>query len=1573
MAVDNINFGGKIELLLTLIGLIQSREGNDSTWAWDWFTDPKSHWEGVNDRARIISDLVGDRNTLAQFMAIPQPPDYTIDALNDVIDPQYAQNTDNQALKKATLVDVEDSTVQRAFNTAVSLGISTRKVNDKQITIFAGGLRRRTLVFDDNDAERKNALQCDLELYVPFYALDEQGKVATVPVEDSVIQFGMAISHADTAIGTRSDGDLDMSGVRFNAAIPFTVGAESNLGQPVLRVQKQMPAATVEKSRGKNEPPPARPWQDFEKGEDWHTTVNSFLQSSYVQGKDSLLEAPLGPITAEKLTTSAKAMMSGRTGARQRKQMASAQFAAAMREWKKQTSPTPKLDKLKPQDEEDGEPRADKWQSTQTIGNWLESMGLISNISKPKRDELEPGYELTALEKLKEVDFWTVFGQVVDGLDGFPLFVLGFSERSKPPANNAASNNANSDQEEEKPEYTRRRLAAELATVQDENTLKSTDQRHFFGFRGRLYNIEAVKPKADAQPNERAVEVLVQLGKWMSNENGNSNWVRRLLPTLEVGSGPRQKPPTGEPGIGLYPASLQITEGKKDEKDGKPATAVGKFAQQWRADLVSLGLDINGVTDMGLFQTDPPRFRIGGVELRGMLSLEFPLDGGAPDWILAFGAKLNGIRLSLKSYPKPQNPADQPTPDPEPPATDSSDPEGELLGAMQQLFVEPPPPPKKKPQRLDMRLSTSKADEKANKLGFDLSVGYMSPLKSGTGWGSIDVQLYDSEGKRGGIIHIPLERDVEGLYLKSIGIGLRKVEVQQPELTLTVTGGLRVASFEAGIIDGGVVFRLDDPTNLYPILNGLDISFTAGPASISGGFLKRNTAVYDADGMPIMGEEGEVEMVTQYGGEIRIELEGFSIAAMGAYGQLTEGTNSLFIYGALTLGEGVGFGIPDILVISGLALGFGINRAVVTPGISEVAGFPLVRLVMGDGGYNREAGEGATRRQEMTSKAPEDMAPGEVLVQMLDALRAQKGEYFGAFGLRFTLFKYIDYFGLVIAQGGNALEIALIGLGRLKLPEAGSPFAYVELATLIDIKPDDNVIYVEAELTPNSWFFDPDCQLTGGFALVVWTGGENKGDFALSLGGYHPRFQRPANYPLVKRLGFNWPVNGNLQVKGGVYFAITPSSFMAGGRLEGTFNSGPVGASLLVYADFLIEWNPLYYEIDAGLQVKAWADLWLFTIHISLSVDMMFMGPPFHGIAHLKVGPISITVTFGDSPSKKPRISQWPKFGRAFLDSVGQDGKKTDETDVNATGKWQEPPTGTPFVPGPSILSLQLARGRITKPGGEDGDPTKKKQVQATKGQPDWLVRGDELNISVQTKLPASRVEVGQVQGDKTAVWPDTFPKIGQTAQDNNQPFTLPNVTREGKQNLPVLLDVQQTINGQNNLGIRPMGVTEPIETPLRLTVFRAVAQGSDEGVQVDLTQWRVTTAVASVPAAIWDTEALDKKVPDAKVIPDTITGLQSFRPPVGGPRGDKVGPLHKKDFGRFDLETKTPVSRDTTVQQVPTAATTKPAVATLLQQKAADRQSVTNALVGLGFEEIAKSTADTPTFRPLYATPLTN
>ena len=68
----------------------------------------------------------------------------------------------------------------------------------------------------------------------------------------------------------------------------------------------------------------------------------------------------------------------------------------------------------------------------------------------------------------------------------------------------------------------------------------------------------------------------------------------------------------------------------------------------------------------------------------------------------------------------------------------------------------------------------------------------------------------------------------------------------------------------------------------------------------------------------------------------------------------------------------------------------------------------------------------------------------------------------------------------------------------------------VELALKARFSTAEMLLSIQAQLTDNSWLLSRDCQLTGGFAFFMWF---QRSQFLLTLGGYHPSFQKLPDAP----------------------------------------------------------------------------------------------------------------------------------------------------------------------------------------------------------------------------------------------------------------------------------------------------------------------------------------------------------------------------------------------------------------------------------------------------------------------------
>jgi large repetitive protein len=189
------------------------------------------------------------------------------------------------------------------------------------------------------------------------------------------------------------------------------------------------------------------------------------------------------------------------------------------------------------------------------------------------------------------------------------------------------------------------------------------------------------------------------------------------------------------------------------------------------------------------------------------------------------------------------------------------------------------------------------------------------------------------------------------------------------------------------------------------------------------------------------------------------------------------------------------------------------------------------------------------------------------------------GEFWFAAGVSFTSFALVDGVVVVSVEIGDGLQIAIFGLARMALPRPQFPLVSIELGLIARFSSKEGVLWVQAQLTDNSWLLYPDVRLTGGFAYVMWFLGPLSGQFVLTIGGYHPRFHRDG-YPDVPRLGLQWRVGPFLTIKGESYFALTSEAIMAGARIEVSAEFGPAWAHLVLGADGIVYFDPFHFEVE---------------------------------------------------------------------------------------------------------------------------------------------------------------------------------------------------------------------------------------------------------------------------------------------------------------------------------------------------------------------------------------------------------
>lgn len=515
------------------------------------------------------------------------------------------------------------------------------------------------------------------------------------------------------------------------------------------------------------------------------------------------------------------------------------------------------------------------------------------------------------------------------------------------------------------------------------------------------------------------------------------------------------------------------------------------------------------------------------------------------------------------------------------------------------------------------------------------------------------------------------------LTIPKIGFGLDN----DGNIVILLDASLNVSPLTFSLNEAGIGVNISKLTDIHFYLSGFGVSFDNGVLSIAGGL----SMGYDENKNP------------QYSGLLSIRFKEIGLTAIGQYTKLIEEnkeTAALCACFALLAPLG---GIPAFFV-KGIAGGFGYNERLILPPIEKVNEYFLIKAAMD--GFRK------------------DLTPKEILAGQV---KAENGQFFLAAGLKFTTFETIEGCMIVTASFGNDFELGLLGLAKLSVPPKvkTNPIAYAELAIKASVKPFDGVFSVEAQLTNRSYILCKDCKLTGGFAAYAWFGkNDHSGDFVVTLGGYHPSYNRPEHYPVVPRLGLNWQVDSHLNINGEIYFAITPNALMAGGKLSATYTLGPLKAWFIAYADILMKWKPFAYNIAIGVLVGAsyTMKVWKIskTFSVELGADLRLWGPEVHGEVYVSWFIISFTISFSEGADHSKDTLDWNGFKQTFLISPKENNNLKQ-------GALQSSLNGTNDEESSNILSINL-QGVIAQTA--DGID---------------IVSAQQLGISALSKIPENK------------------------------------------------------------------------------------------------------------------------------------------------------------------------------------------------------------------------------------------
>jgi hypothetical protein len=523
---------------------------------------------------------------------------------------------------------------------------------------------------------------------------------------------------------------------------------------------------------------------------------------------------------------------------------------------------------------------------------------------------------------------------------------------------------------------------------------------------------------------------------------------------------------------------------------------------------------------------------------------------------------------------------------------------------------------------------------------------------------------------------LPIQRAFGPVYLEQIGLGVEYQQGTTPRrleiISLYLDGQVSLLGLTAAVDKLRFGYHVSrpffSPSSWEVDVEGFAIASNIGGLTLAGGLRK-----FPLDA-PLTGIE--------YLGMLKIGYGSYGIDLFGGYAHPVTASGaefaSFFAFGVLH----APIGGPPAFFITGIGIGFGINRELHTPTIDEVNSHPFMLALRALG------------------PAPEPM---QQLQDMRELVPPAQGEYWVAAGISFTSFVLITGEILVTVQFGDGLEIAVLGLARAQLPTPIVTLVSIELALLARFSSKEGLLLVQAQLTDNSWLLEKSVRLTGGFAFASWWKGPNSGQFVITVGGYHPRFHHDG-YPVVPRVGLSWQPIDNISVVGGVYFALCSEAIMAGAALEVAAHLGPAHASLRFGGDGIVFFDPFWFEVEVYAEAQIGITIWLLfgsvDIDVSLGFDVVVSGPPIHVEGHFSVCGIGIPFEFGDEEDPAERALDAAQFAEKYLRggadaqvvqaSVIRGGLTAGKSSAPSSGGVAKPPDGSAANPFRLVPEFQL-------------------------------------------------------------------------------------------------------------------------------------------------------------------------------------------------------------------------------------------------------------------------------------------
>jgi hypothetical protein len=179
-------------------------------------------------------------------------------------------------------------------------------------------------------------------------------------------------------------------------------------------------------------------------------------------------------------------------------------------------------------------------------------------------------------------------------------------------------------------------------------------------------------------------------------------------------------------------------------------------------------------------------------------------------------------------------------------------------------------------------------------------------------------------------------------------------------------------------------------------------------------------------------------------------------------------------------------------------------------------------------------------------------------------------------------------------------KVVIIGRVRIAVPAPELPIIDLRATVYGEITPDHLLILVSLRGSRIAGF-----TVGGDIGLLIrWSG---DAEFAVSAGGFHPRFQPPPELTGMQRLQMDLSPPAILELRAESYFAVTTNSLQLGARVEMGADLGVASISGHFQFDALVVFSPHFmFMIDLGIGLTVRA---LGTTLCGVNIQLHLEGP----------------------------------------------------------------------------------------------------------------------------------------------------------------------------------------------------------------------------------------------------------------------------------------------------------------------------------------------------------------------------